>query len=154
MSSSGALVAVRGVLAVAGTVLVGGFVSAAPAAAHVSVAAGGIGSGSGRLGANVAAIVGLIGIVAGGLARARTTGRIRTGDARDGAIAALVLGLTGMVLAVVHLATTSGGFGTGNGRAGAIVALVLGLTAIVVGWRVRARSGRTAAPADPLTRSA
>ena len=48
-----------------------GFSLAAPAAAQVSVA-GGIGIGSGRLVPTVAAVVGLIGVVLGGLALARS----------------------------------------------------------------------------------
>ncbi|MBT2508351.1 hypothetical protein J7I98_21155 [Streptomyces sp. ISL-98] len=104
MSSSGALRPVRLALAVSGAALLGVFGLAAPAAAHVSVAAGGIGTGSGRLGAIVAAVVGLIGVVIGGLALARSAGRIGTGSGRAGAIVALVVGLIGMVLGGLALA--------------------------------------------------
>jgi hypothetical protein len=165
MSSSGALMSVRLVLAVAGAALIGGFGLAAPVAAHVSVdpteatrdgdarvafrvpserdnantvklevvlpdrhamtsvrttsvlklkkpgsdadqpaAAGGIGTGSGRLGAIVAAVVGRIGVVIGGLALARSAGRIGTGNGRLGAIVAMVVGLIGMVLGRLALA--------------------------------------------------
>ena len=62
-----------------------------------------IGTGSGRLGATVAALVALIGVVIGGLALARSAGRIGTGNGRDGAIAAVVAGLIGMVLGGLHL---------------------------------------------------
>src|SRR5258705_13050461 len=81
------------------------------------IAAGGIGTGPGRLGATVAAVVGLISVVIGGLALARSAGRIGTGSGRLGAIVALVVGLIGMVLGGLHLAR-SAGFGsvTGNGR--------------------------------------
>ncbi len=115
----------------------------APAAAELSVAAGGIGTGSGRLGAVVAAVVGLISVVIGGLALARSAGRIGTGNGRAGAIVALVVGLIGMVLSVLHLAGSTGGFGTGNGRAGAIVALVVGLIGMNLGGLGLARSRRT-----------
>lgn len=158
MRSSAALRSVRAVLAVAGAALVGVFGLATPAAAHASVAAEGIGTGSGRLGAVVAAVVGLIALGVGGWALARSAGRIGTGSgsrsAREGAIVAMVVGLMGMGLAGVHLATSTGGFGTGNGRAGAIVAMVVALTGVVLGRLalVRSRSRhRTAAPPHGLT---
>lgn len=147
MGSSGALRSVRLGIAVAGAALLGVFGLTSPAAAHVSVAAGGIGSGSGRDGAIVASVVALIGMVIGGLALARTTGRFGSGSAsgsgRNGAVVALVVTLIGMVLAGVHLATSTGGFGTGNGRAGAIVALVVGLIGMVLGRLALTRSRRT-----------
>jgi Family of unknown function (DUF6223) len=101
-----------------------------------------IGITSGRARALVAVGVGLISLVVGGLALARSAGRIGTGNGRAGAIVALVLGLIGMVLSVVHLGTSTGGFGTGGGRAGAIVALVLGLIGMNLGGLARARSRR------------
>jgi hypothetical protein len=140
---------VRHLIAAADAALLGGVGLAAPAAAHVSVAAGVIGIGNGRLVPTVAAVVGLIGVVIGGLALARSAGRIGTGNGRRGAIAAGVAGLIGMVVGGLHLATSTGGFGTGNGRAGAIVALVVGLIGIVLGGLALARSRRTGSPADP-----
>ena len=108
---------------------------------HVAlIAAGVVGPGSGRAGASLAAVVGLIGVVFGGRALARSAGRGGTG--RNGAIVALVLGLIGTVLAGLHLATNTGAIGTGHGRAGAIVALVLGPTGMVLGGLARARSRR------------
>jgi len=130
-------------IAAAAAPLLGGFGLAAPVAAHISVATGVIGPGSGRAGASLAAVVGLIGVVIGGLALARSVGRIGTGNGRNGAIVALVLGLIGMVLAGLHLATNTGDIGTGHGRAGAIVALVLGPIGIVLGGLALARSRRT-----------
>ncbi|WP_272944078.1 DUF6223 family protein [Actinopolymorpha alba] len=115
----------------------------APAVAHVTVAAGGYGPGSGRFGAIVAGVVGLISLVIGGLALARSAGRFGTGNGRAGAIAAAGVGLSGMVLSVLHLAGSAGGFGTGNGRAGAIVALVVGLIGVNLGGLTLARSRRT-----------
>ena len=97
----------------------------------------------GRARAIVAAVVGLISLVIGGLALARSAGRIGTGNGRAGAIVALVLGLIGMVLSVVHLGSSTGGFGTGGGRAGAIVALVLGLIGMNLGGLALARSRRS-----------
>lgn len=98
---------------------------------------------NGRARSLVAAAVGLISLVIGGLALARSAGRIGTGNGRAGAIVALVLGLIGMVLSVVHLGTSTGGFGTGSGRAGAIVALVLGLIGMNLGGLALARSRRS-----------
>ena len=92
---------------------------------------------AGRTRAMVAAVVGLISLVIGGLALARSAGR------RGGAIVALMLGLIGMFLSVVHLASSTGGFGTGGGKAGAIVALVLGLIGMSLGGLALARSRRS-----------
>ena len=121
-----------GVTAAAAVLAVG---LAAPVAAQ-----GVIGTGSGRAGAIVAMLVGLIGVVAGWLAVA---GRSVAGDGRDGAVVAQVLGLVGIGLAALHLATSTGGIGTGNGRLGAIVALVLGVIGMVLGRLALARSHRT-----------
>jgi hypothetical protein len=114
---------------------------------HVGFAAdvtdGAIGITNGRARAIVAAVVGLISLVVGGLALARSAGRIGNGSGRAGAIVSLGLGLIGMVLSVVHLGRSTGGFGTGSGRAGAIVALVLGLIGTNLGGLALARSRRS-----------
>jgi hypothetical protein len=89
---------------------------------------------TGRARSLVGAFVGLISVVVGGLALARSTGRLGT--------VALVLGLLGIILSVVHLGTSTGGFGTGSGRAGAIVALVLSLIGTSLGGRALFRSRR------------
>ena len=102
-----------------------------------------IGITAGRAQALVAAVVGLISLVVGGLALARSAGRIGNGNGRVGAMVALVLGLICMVLSVVHLGSSTGGFGTGSGRAGAIVALVLGLIGLNLGGLALARSRRS-----------
>ena len=97
----------------------------------------------GRLFSVVAGLVGIISVVIGGIALARSARRISAGRIM-GAVA-LVAALIGMVLSVVHLArTTGGGFGTGKGRAGAIVALVIGLIGLVLGGLALARSRRIA----------
>ena len=132
-------------IAGAAAALLGEFGLAAPVAAHAPVAAGLIGGGSGRAGASLAAVVGLIGAIIGGLALARSAGRIGTGNGRNGAIVALVLGLIGIVLAGLHLATSTGAIGTGHGRGGAIVALLLGLIGMVLGRLALARSHSTGA---------
>lgn len=127
--------AAASVIAKAAVAFCGSVGLAAPAAAQ-----GVIGPNAGRVGATVAALVGLLGVVAGGLAQASAAGRIGKGNGRDGAIVALVLGLVGITLAALHLATSSGGIGTGNGRAGALVALFLGGIALVLGRLVLVRS--------------
>jgi len=65
---------------------------------------GAIGITNGRARAIMAAVVGLISLVVGGLALARSAGRIGTGNGRAGAIVALVLGLIGMNLGGLALA--------------------------------------------------
>lgn len=87
---------------------------------------------SGRARALVAAAVGLISLIIGAFALARSTGRVWS-------MGALVVGLIGTILSVVHL-STSGGFGTGGGRAGAIVGLVLALIGMILGGLALARS--------------
>jgi len=109
----------------------------------VDPTAGAIGITNGRARALVAAVVGLISLVVGGLALARSAGRIGAGSGRAGAVVALVLGLIGMVLSVAHLGSSTGGFGAGSGRAGAIVALVLGLIGMNLSGLALARSRRS-----------
>ena len=98
---------------------------------------------AGRARSLVAAAVGLVSLIIGALALARSSGRIGTGNGRSSAVVALLLGLVGIVLSVVHLGTSTGGFGTGSGRAGAIVALVLGLIGVNLGGLVLVRSRRS-----------
>jgi hypothetical protein len=131
----------------AAAALVGGFGLAAPAAAYASVqpaAASVYTMSPGRIGATVAAVVGLIGAVIGGLALARSAGRIGTGTGRRGAIVALVLGPIGLVIGGLVVATADGGLGTGNGLGGGIVAMMVGLIGMTLGGLALARSRRTA----------
>lgn len=114
---------------------------AAPAAAHVSVAAAGYELGVGRTVPTVAAALGLISVIVGGLALARSR---RTGAGRTGTIVALVLGPVSVIAGGVHGANSAGGLGTGNGVAGAIFAVALGLIGIVLGGLALARARRTA----------
>ncbi|MFV2111126.1 DUF6223 family protein [Micromonospora sp. LOL_025] len=161
MRSSGALSSVRRVLAVVGAALLGVFAPAVPAAADGSaqpVAAGVTAMSSGRLGATVAVVLGLSGVVVGGLALARPAGRFGTGSGRLGVIVAVAAGVVGMALGGLVMATSDGAVGTGNGLGGAIVALVVGLIAVTLGGLALARSrrlragdadaARSAAPAD------
>jgi hypothetical protein len=96
------------------------------------IAAGGTGLGSGRLIPTVAAVVGLIGVVLGGLALARSTGRFQ-------AIGAGAAGLLSAVVGGLHSVNSAGGFGSGNGLAGARVAIVLGLISMALGCLALAR---------------
>lgn len=98
---------------------------------------------SGRVGALVAAFLGLTGVAIGGLALAGSARR--PGRRRPGAIVALIAGLTGMVVGGLVVGASDGGVGTGNGVGGAVVALVVGLVAMVLGGLALARSRRTRA---------
>jgi len=116
-----------------------------PAIASAEVAAGNIGYGTQygltpwRLRALVAVGLGLISVVIGWLALARTASRFRTRMS----IVAMALGLSGIIIAVLHLINSTGSWGTGNGRAGAVFAIVLGLTGIVIARLAQVRSRRT-----------
>jgi len=105
----------------------------------VAAAEGGI-IGDGRTGANLALGVGLLGVVIGWRALARSSGR--SGRARTGGMSAVAVGAVGTVLAVLHLATSSGGPGTGNGLVGAVIAVPLGLGGVLLGGRALYRLRR------------
>ncbi|MDO3705689.1 DUF6223 family protein [Micromonospora sp. C28SCA-DRY-2] len=134
---------VRHLLTAATAALIGGVGFAAPAAAHAStqpVAADVYTMSAGRLGASVAAVLGLAGAIVGGLALARPAGRLGAG--RLGARVSLVAGLLGIALGGLVVATSDSGIGTGNGRGGAYLALLVGLVAVVLGGLALARSRR------------
>ncbi|MFI6780169.1 DUF6223 family protein [Micromonospora sp. NPDC050276] len=137
---------VRHLLATAVTAPLGGIALAAPAAAHVSVqptAATALSMSSGRLGASVAVLLGLVGAVIGGLALARPTSRIGTGSGNLGGVLALAAGLISIGLGGLVVATSDSGIGTGNGRGGAFVALAVGLVGVVLGGLALVRARRT-----------
>jgi hypothetical protein len=96
----------------------------------------------GRLGAVVALLVGLTGVVVGGRALARSAGRTGTGNGHRGATMAIACGLIGIALGGVIVAISPGGVGTGNGVGGGIVAMVVGLFGAVVGGLALARLRR------------
>src|SRR5262249_14246795 len=100
------------------------------------IAQGDFAIGSGRLIPTVAAAVGLIGVLVGGIALARSRSA-RHG--RAGALVGRVFGLIRRVVGGLPAAHSAGGFGTGHGLAGAIVSIVLGLVAIVLGGLAGAR---------------
>ena len=127
--------------------LIGGFGLAAPAAAQVLDQPPAVSAYTltpERIAASVAAVVGLIGAVIGGLALARSAGGIGAGNRRRGAIVALVMGPIGLVIGGLVVATADGGLGTGNGLGGGIVAMVVGLIGMALGGLALARSGRIA----------
>ena len=90
----------------AAAALVGGVGLAAPAAAQVSdqPAVSVYTMTPERIAATVAAVVGLIGAVIGGLALARSAGRIGTGNGLGGGVVAMIVGLIGMALGGLVLA--------------------------------------------------
>ena len=96
-----------------------------------------------RLWATTAAVLGLGGVVAGGLALRRSVGPIGAGKGKKGAIVALLAGVTAAVNGGLNLAVATGGLGSGNGVAGGAAALVLGLVAVVLGGLALARPRRT-----------
>jgi hypothetical protein len=113
------------------------------------VVAGLFAMSSGRVGSSLAIVGGLIGIVIGGRALARSSGRSRADTdigATDGGKApvAMALGLISLIVGGLTVATADGGVGSGDGIAGAVVAMVLGLVAIVLGGLARARTREVA----------
>lgn len=86
---------------------------------------------AGRLGALIAAVIGLIGIVMGARALVR--------KARGSARVALALGPISGVIGALVVATAGGGLGTGHGLGGGVVAMVLGLIGTALGALALAR---------------
>ena len=96
---------------------------------------------SARAVALLAAGMGLISVVLGGVALARATGRL-TGSGLALSVVALVLGFIGIAVSGVLLAT-SAGIGTGGGSLGAIVAMLLSLIGAALGGVAFAGSRRS-----------
>ncbi|MFC6083041.1 DUF6223 family protein [Sphaerisporangium aureirubrum] len=120
---------------------------ATPAAAYVLVQPDPVsttGLTAGRFWSLVAAALGLAGVVVGGLALARATGRTGTRSRGRGAVAALAAGAAGAAGGGLVVAAAEGGPGTGYGIVGGYVALVIGLISMVLGGLALARSRRTA----------
>ncbi|WBB62421.1 DUF6223 family protein [Streptomyces sp. WMMC500] len=126
---------VRHLFTAAAAAVLGILVCAAPAAAHVPVAAESD-DGSGRGPAMAATILALIGVVLAGLALAR-----KLGSGLGGPLASVVASAVGVVIGVVALAG-SDDVGSGSGRGGAIVALLLGLVGLALGGLALARARR------------
>jgi hypothetical protein len=132
-------------MGLAAIALLAGLVYAVLVAAHVSEPTTTTirGMTLGRLWATTAAAVALVGVVFGGLALHRSTGRIGPGSERRIAIVALVAGLIAVFNGGLNLAVANGGPGAGNGVVGGAMAVVLGLIATVLGGLALARSRRT-----------
>lgn len=94
----------------------------------------------GRVWATVAAVIGLLGVVVGGVALLRAKQSGGHGRWRKGAIVAMVAGLIAGLNGGLNLAVATGGPGTGNGVVGAAGALVLGLIAAGLGVLALARA--------------
>ena len=91
----------------AAAILVEGFCLAASAAAQVSDQSPAVGVYTltpERIAATVAAVVGLIGAVIGGLVVATAEGGLGTGNGLGGGVVAIVVGLIGMALGALALA--------------------------------------------------
>ncbi|WP_422751992.1 DUF6223 family protein [Micromonospora sp. WMMD708] len=128
---------------VVAAVVLGATGFAAPASAHLSAQRDAVGVTTmsvGRLGATAAVLLGLAGLVVGGLALRRPTGRIGVG--RRGGVLALTAGVVGTAVGALVVANADGGVGTGNGRGGGYVALVVGLLAAGLGALALARRRR------------
>ena len=97
---------------------------------------------SARAVALLAAGIGLMSVVLGGVVLARATGRLKTGSGLALSVVALVLGLIGVSVSGVLLAT-SAGIGTGGGSLGAIVAMLLSLIGAALGGVAFAGSRRS-----------
>lgn len=106
-------------------------VFAALSTTRLSVVAAGYEVGVGRTVPTIAAVLGLISVIAGGSAVSARGHRV--GTRRSRAVTALALGAVAAVVGAIHGADAAGGFGTGNGLAGAIAAVVLGLGGVVLG---------------------
>ncbi|MFJ1564513.1 DUF6223 family protein [Streptomyces erythrochromogenes] len=83
----------------------------------------------------MAAVLGLIGVVAGWRALRRSS--------RTGAVGTLSTGLIALALGGTVAATAPGGLGTGSGLGGAYVGMLVGLIAAALGGRALARSRST-----------
>jgi hypothetical protein len=127
--------------AVAAAALFGGLVHAVLVAAHVSEPAATTVQGltPRRLWATAADALGLVGVVAGGLALARPASRFGKAPGPLGAIVALAAGLIAVVNGGLNVAIANGGPGTGNGVVGGAAAFVLGLVALSLGGLALAR---------------
>ena len=126
-------------------ILFGGLVYAVLVAAHVSEPAAITVQGLTlrRLWATAAALLGLTGVIAGGLAVFRSTISLTTTTRRFLASAAFGAGLLAAVNGGLNVAVANGGPGTGTGVVGGAAAFVLGLFALALGGRALAHARPT-----------
>lgn len=92
--------------------------------------------GAGRTLPTVAAVVGLVAVIAGGIAL------VRRSWGKYGRLAAIILGSIALVVGGLHASYAAGGVGTGNGLAGAVVAIALGAVGILLGVLAFVRASR------------
>jgi hypothetical protein len=98
---------------------------------------------AGRAAALIPGFLGLISLIIGWWALARSSASPK--NRRLAAMSAVVLSTICGILSVAHLIRTAGAeFGTGSGRAGAIVALVVSLIGLVLGVAALARLKKSA----------
>lgn len=108
------------------------------ATTHVMAQSSGAYLTAGRFWSLVAVLLGLVGVIVGGRALARSR---RVGVARRNAVVALVAGMAGTGIAGVVVAAAEGGPGTGYGIVGGFMGLVVGLVAMVLaGLALRRRT--------------
>ena len=101
-----------------------------------------------RVWATIVLVLGLVAVVAGGLALRQSAGRTGVGKGRRGAIVALVAGLIAAINGALNLAVAKGGPGSGNGVIGGAAGFLLGLIAMALGGLALARSRRRVGPAN------
>jgi len=131
---------------VAAAAVFAGLVHAVLVAGHVSEPAADTvyGLTPRSLWATTAALMGLAGVAAGGLALAVPRSRIGIATGPLGAVLALAAGLIAALGGLLNVAIATGGRGTGNGVVGGAAAFVLGLIAAAVGGLALARRRRAA----------
>lgn len=107
-----------------------------------SVIAAGYELGVGRTVPTTAALLALVGVVAGAVALRRSR-RSGPPPGLSWIVVALATGAIGMLVGGMHGANAAGGPNTGNGAVGAVFAVVLGVVAVVLGGLTLARYRRT-----------
>ncbi|MGN0040549.1 DUF6223 family protein [Rhodococcus sp. (in: high G+C Gram-positive bacteria)] len=127
-------------------------VSVAPLPDPASIVAAGYELGVGRAVPTTAAVLALIGVVAGAVALRRSR-RSGTHLALPWIVVALATGAIGVIVGGMHGANAAGGPNTGNGVVGALFAVVLGVIAVVLGGLSLARYRRTERAAPVLSGS-
>ncbi len=117
-----------------------------------SIVGAGYELGVGRAVPTTAAVLALIGVVAGAVAL-RCSRRSGTHSSLSWIVVALATGAIGVIVGGMHGANAAGGPNTGNGVVGALFAVVLGVIAVVLGGLSLARYRRTERAAPVLSDS-
>ncbi|MFD3811068.1 DUF6223 family protein [Rhodococcus sp. NPDC058639] len=127
-------------------------VSVAPLPDPTSIVAAGYELGVGRAVPTTAAVLALVGVVAGAVALRRSR-RSGTPPSLSWIVVALATGAIGVIVGGMHGANAAGGPDTGNGVVGALFAVVLGVVAVVLGGLSLARYRRAERAAPALSES-